>query len=210
MKETILCLILAVTYMMVIAKRTPALVRNFRYQSALIFLITLASGIMGGHVDLCIVAFLILFLKVFVIPYVLNSIAKKINVDENLGLFVNPQLSLIVALVLTYCSGVFAHALGSNSFYKMAAITVALSVISVGAFLMVSRMKAFTQLIGLLVMENGIFIFASFLSAGMPFFVEVAIALDIFMSVVIMGIFVYRINRLFTHIDVNKLSRLRG
>jgi len=59
-------------------------------------------------------------------------------------------------------------------------------------------------------MENGIFLFASAVTGGMPFFVEIAIFLDVFISVLIMGIFVYRINKLFTHIDVNKLSQLKG
>ncbi len=91
-----------------------------------------------------------------------------------------------------------------------AAITVAFSVIFIGAFLMIFRMMALTQVIGLLVMENGIFLLASYISGGMPFFVEIAIFFDVFVSVVIMGLFVYRINKLFTHIDVSKLSRLRG
>jgi hydrogenase-4 component E len=71
-------------------------------------------------------------------------------------------------------------------------------------------MKAFTQVVGILVMENGIFLFASSVSGGMPFFAEIAIFFDVFISVVIMGIFVFRINSLFTHIDVNRLSRLKG
>jgi hydrogenase-4 membrane subunit HyfE len=40
--------------------------------------------------------------------------------------------------------------------------------------------------------------------------VEIAVFFDVFVSVIIMGLFVYCINRLFTHIDVNKLSRLKG
>jgi hydrogenase-4 membrane subunit HyfE len=86
---------------MVIAKRVPALIRSFRYQSFFIFLITLAAGYAEKQISLYFIAALILALKVFVIPYVLNLIAKKISVEENLGLFVNAQLSLIVALALT-------------------------------------------------------------------------------------------------------------
>jgi hydrogenase-4 component E len=44
----------------------------------------------------------------------------------------------------------------------------------------------------------------------MPFFVEIAVFLDVFVSVIIMGLFIYRVNKLFTHIDVNKLSSLKG
>jgi hydrogenase-4 component E len=75
---------------------------------------------------------------------------------------------------------------------------------------MISRITALAQIIGLLVMENGLFLLASAVSGGMPFFVEIAIFFDVFVSVVIMGFFIYRINKFFTHIDVNKLSNLKG
>jgi len=210
MHEFILFGILATTYLMVIAKRVPALIRSFRYQSFFIFLVTLVAGFTEKQAALYFIALLILVLKVFIIPLALEWIANKINVDENLGLFVNAQLSLAIALVLTYGSFIFSRSLGFAKDYGLVAVTVAFSVIFIGAFLMISRMKAFSQVAGLLVMENGIFIFASFVSGGMPFFVEIAVFLDVLVSVIIMGLFVYRINKLFTHIDVNKLSRLRG
>ena len=127
--------------------------------------------------------------------------------DENLGLFVNAQLSLVVALILTYCAwGLSVHLGFGHVSLQSAAVTVAFSVIFVGAFLMICRMKAFTQVVGILVMENGIFLFASSVSGGMPFIAEIAIFFDVFISVVIMGIFVFRINKLLRHIDVHKFS----
>ncbi len=210
MQEFILLGVLAATYLMVVAKRVPALMKSFQYQSLFLSFMALYSGFIQKQIDLYFIAFLIIALKVFIIPYVLGRIAKKINVDENLGLFVNVQLSLVVALFLTYCSGTFASVLGFKHNFISLAITVALSVIFIGGFLMISRMKAFAQVVGLLVMENGIFLFASSIYGGMPFFVEIAIFFDVFVSVIIMGLFVYRINKFFTHIDVGKLSRLKG
>ncbi len=210
MRQILLFGILTSTYLMCIAKRMPALVRSFRYQSFFIFLITLAAGFSEKRIDYYFVALLILVLKVFIIPALLNLTARRINVDENLGLFVNAQLSLVAALVLSYCSWVFSRGLGFGQYHKLLAMTVAFAVIFIGAFLMISRMKALTQVVGLLVMENGVFILASSVSGGMPFFVEIAIFLDVFVSVIIMGLFVFRINKLFTHIDVTKLSRLKG
>lgn len=196
---------------MVIAKRMPALIRSFRYQSAALFLMTLVIAFTEGHADLYVVAFLILGLKVFAIPYILFRTARRIKLNDNIGLFINPQLSLIIALVLTYGSCVLSEGLGLGlSRSSGAAVTVAFSSVFIGAFLMISRMTALAQVIGLLTMENGIFLLASSISGGMPFFVEIAIFFDVFVSVVIMGLFVYRINKLFTHIDVSKLSRLRG
>jgi len=198
------------TYLMVIAKRVPSLIQAFRYQSFFLFVITLIAGFSEKHIDLYVVAALILILKVFIIPHFLYLIAKRINVDEDLGLFVNTQLSLITALVLTYCSWILSKNLVFSNDYSWIAITVSFSMVFIGAFLMVSRMKAFAQVTGLLVMENGIFLLASSISGGMPFFVEIAVFFDVFISVIVMGLFVYRINKLFTHIDVNKLSRLKG
>ena len=198
------------TYLMVIAKRVPSLIQAFRYQSFFLFVITLIAGFSEKHIDLYVVAALILILKVFIIPHFLYLIAKRINVDEGLGLFVNPQLSLITALALTYCSWILSKSLTFSNDYSWIAITVSFSMVFIGAFLMVSRMKAFAQVTGLLVMENGIFLLASSISGGMPFFVEIAVFFDVFISVIVMGLFVYRINKLFTHIDVNKLSQLRG
>ncbi len=211
MQIMILFGMLASTYLMVIARRMPALIRGFRYQSAFLFLLTAMLAFREGHKDLYIVAGLILILKVLMIPHLLIMVAKRINLDENLGLFINSQLSLIIALVLTYCSWLLSVKLDFSYVHSLpAAITVAFSVVFIGAYLMISRVTAFTQVVGLLVMENGIFLLASSISDGMPFFVEIAIFFDVFVSVVIMGLFVYRINNLFTHIDVSKLSRLRG
>jgi len=211
MQGIILFLLLASTYLMIIAKRVPALIRGFRYQSFFLFLATFLAAFKENQAELYVVSVMIILVKVILIPYFLDLTVKKINVDENLGLFVNSQLSLALAPVFTYYSWVLSVNLGfGQGTLQSAAVAVAFSVISIGAFLMVSRMKAFTQVVGILIMENGIFLFASSVSGGMPFFAEIAIFFDVFISAVIMGIFVFRINKLFTHIDVNKLSRLKG
>ncbi len=211
MQEIVLFILLVFTYLMVITKRMPALIRGFRYQSLLLFLATLLAAFNEKQVELYVVSGMIIVLKVFLVPYFLNLTAKKINVDENLGLFVNSQLSLVSALILTYFSWVLCVNLGfGQEPLQSVAVTVAFSIIFIGAFLMVSRMKALTQVVGILIMENGIFLFGSSVAGGMPFFAEIAISFDVFISVVIMGIFVFRINKLFTHIDVHKLTRLKG
>ena len=113
--------------------------------------------------------------------------------------------------MFTYLSWIFAsYLVGANNPILTATLAIAFFIVFAGIFLMIFRMTALAQIIGLLVMENGLFLLASTVSGGMPFFVEIAIFFDIFVSVLIMGFFVYKINKLFTHIDVNKLSRLKG
>jgi len=211
MQGIILFGVLASTYLMVIAKRMPALIRSFRYQSFCLFLATFLIALREREPDLYIIAGLLFVLKVSLIPHLLYRIIKRIKANEDLGLFINPQLSLLWALGFTYLSWVFTTHFIVLSDYALASIlAIAFFVVLAGMFLMISRMTALSQVIGLLVMENGLFLLASTVSGGMPFFVEIAIFFDVFVSVLIMGFFVYRINKLFTHIDVNKLSRLKG
>lgn len=202
---------LIVTFLLVISKRITALIRTFRTQSIFLFLYTLYMGISQRHLELFIVCGLIFVLKAVVIPFVLLRIMRRIDVEEDLGLLVNPQLSLVIALGFSYLSYLFAHdAMSLANGLESTAFIASITAVCVGFFIMVSRMKALGQIIGLLVMENGLFLLASAVSGGMPFFVEIAIFFDVFVSVIIMGFFVYKINKLFTHIDVNRLSRLKG
>jgi hydrogenase-4 component E len=196
---------------MVIVKRLPALVGGFRLQSLFLFFITVSFAFSEKESALYIVAGLIFLLKVILIPSFLTGITKKIKVNENLGLFLNPQLSIFIVLLLTYLSYLFTFKMMSFA-DKMQSVTFALTlcVTLTGLFMMIFRLKAITQIIGLMVMENGLFLLAVTMCKGMPFLVEISIFLDVFISVIILGIFVYRINTLFTHIDVNKLTNLRG
>ena len=211
MQFIILFAVLISTYLMIITKRTSALIRSFRYQSFCLFLAAFMTALRERQLDLYVVAGLLFILKVVFIPQLLYRTIKKIKASEELGLFVNPQLSLLWALGFTYLSWVFTvRLIGAQDAAQVIMFTIAFFVVFAGIFLMIFRMTALAQIIGLLVMENGIFLLAFTVSGGMPFFVEIAIFFDVFVSVLIMGFFVYRINKFFTHIDVNKLSRLKG
>jgi hydrogenase-4 component E len=211
MQALILFGILGWTYLMVIAKRTPALIRAFRYQSLCLFFLTGAVALLERQVDLYIIAALLFILKVSAIPFFLYRMIKKIKTSQDLGLLLNPQLSLVGALLCTYLSWVFASRFfPSVDHMRVSMLAVAFFVVCAGLFLMIFRMTALAQIVGLLVMENGIFLLAATVFGGMPFFVEIAIFFDVLVSVMIMGFFVYRINKLFTHIDVDKLTNLKG
>jgi hydrogenase-4 component E len=89
-------------------------------------------------------------------------------------------------------------------------LAAAVALLLAGAFLMVSRKKALMQVIGLLVLENGIFVAALTTTFGMPLVIEIGIFFDLLMGVFLMGLFVFRIRDTFEHLDVSKLRRLRG
>ncbi len=78
-----------------------------------------------------------------------------------------------------------------------------------GLFLIVSRKRALNQVLGFLVMENGIYTFGVGVAARTPFLVEAGVLLDVFVAVFVMGITIFHINREFDHISTDRLSALK-
>lgn len=87
--------------------------------------------------------------------------------------------------------------------------TAAISSILVGLFIAINNRDLVTHLIGYLVIENGIFLLSLALGAEMPMFVNSAILLDIFTSVLIMGIFFNKMKDYFQNVDSGQLSQLK-
>jgi hydrogenase-4 component E len=89
------------------------------------------------------------------------------------------------------------------------AVPVSVFSILIGLLLIISRNKALTQVLGYLVMENGIYIFGVTLVRDQPWLVETGILLDVFVAVFVMGIAIFHISREFDHMDVDQLTVLK-
>ena len=85
-----------------------------------------------------------------------------------------------------------------------------LATLLIGLFVIVSRRKAITQVLGYIVVENGIYALGVALVGDVPLLVELGVLLDVFVAVFIMSIAAYHISREFDHIDVDQLDRLKG
>jgi hydrogenase-4 component E len=88
-------------------------------------------------------------------------------------------------------------------------LPVALTTILCGFLLIVSRRQALSQVVGYLVLENGIYIFGTALAHEEPLLVEMGVLLDVLVAVLVMGVAVFHISREFHHIDVDQLSQLK-
>jgi hydrogenase-4 component E len=86
---------------------------------------------------------------------------------------------------------------------------VALFSIFAGLFLIVSRKRAVSQVLGFLVLENGIYTFGVGVAARTPLLVEAGVLLDVFVAVFVMGITIFHISREFDHIEIDRLSTLK-
>ncbi len=156
------------------------------------------------------VAILVLTVKVVAIPYALLWIVKEIKTVREVMSSTSAAQSVFITagLILLSFFAVQPYARALRVDENMLAASIAL--VLTGAFVMVSRKKALMQVVGLLVLENGIFLAALITTFGMPLIIEIGISFDLLMGVFLMGLFVFRIRDTFDHLDVSKLRRLRG
>lgn len=195
---------------MAAAKRISTCIVLFSAQSAVVTAQILAMAYVHRSPESYVVAFLVLAIKVLAIPYALTRIVENLQAPREVTASTSAAQSVFIAsgliLLAFFAIGPYARVLGVDEDMLAAAIALVLT----GAFLMVSRKKALMQVVGLLVLENGIFLAALITTFGMPLVVEIGIFFDLLMGVFLMGLFVFRIRDTFDHLDVSKLRRLRG
>jgi hydrogenase-4 component E len=152
-------------------------------------------------------------LKGAVFPWLLLRVQREAGVRREVEPFVGHTLSVLVGVAsLMFAIWVDARlALAEpGAVAAPLAIPVGLATILIGLFLIVSRRKAITQVLGYIVVENGIYVIGVALVGEVPMLVELGVLMDIFVAVFIMSIAAYHISREFDHIDVDQLDRLRG
>ena len=149
-------------------------------------------------------------LKAVVFPWLLQRAVRKVSITGEVEPYVGYPLSLLAGLGLLGVSVVGAArlpALGAQA--SVLTVPAALFTLLVGLFVIVSRKKAVTQVLGYLAMENGIYAFGMALAEKEPLIVEMGILLDVFVGAFVMGIVIYHISREFDHVDTDRLTALK-
>jgi hydrogenase-4 component E len=190
--------------------RIGQLVRAFAIQSFVLVLLATIVGISTGRFGIFILAGITLAVKVLIIPWFLRYMADRIHVAPGVDSSVGVPTSLFVSAALIVISYLVTAPLSDSiDTITVNCLAISLSIVLIGLFMMVTRKKAMTEAIGLLMMENGLFLGVLSISYGMPLLVEIGIFFDILMVVVIIGIFAYRISKTFNSIDVSFMRRLK-
>jgi hydrogenase-4 component E len=202
---------LVIQLLMVVQRMLMASIRLFALQSLLLTAIAAIIAYTQNATDVYMVAFLTLVGKVFILPWLLNRLVRRIQIDQEIAPLLNSTASMLLCGALTLLGYVVArpftslHRLGNNT------LAVAITLLLTGFFLMFNRRKAITQVLALLTVENGVMLAAVALTTyGMPMVVELGIFFDVMVAVMVLGILVYRIRETFASMDVAKLSQLKG
>ncbi|HLC99860.1 MAG TPA: formate hydrogenlyase [Patescibacteria group bacterium] len=191
-------------------KGLSACIHLYTIQSALLALVSLAIAIGFQEFHLLSAVLFTVIVKVVFVPAMLFWIVKKIHVQREVQFYVNTSASLLLSGLLIALA--FYIIEGSSLFQatlSKGAVGISLSLLFLGLFMMISRVKAITQLLGFLTMENGLFLLANVATFGVPLFIEIGIFFDVLVMLLIVGIFVFKINATFHHIDVTSLRKLK-
>lgn len=202
---------LGAAILLIVRGNLASQVRTFAFQS---FALALLAGVVAaftGSLELFGVALVLLVLKGFVIPRVLHRAVTNIGLDRAAAPYLSPPVALIVCGGLTVAAFyVMGPVAASNPLPTAGAIPLAFAGVLVGFFVMVNRRRALTQILGFLMLENGIFLLALLCTYGVPFIVEMGVFLDVLVAVLILEVFTYRIKENFDSIDVGQMETLRG
>lgn len=186
-------LMLMSTIMLVGTSRLRASIWAYAIRS---FLLALVSGLIAyfsGIYHIFIDTGISLVLKVIVIPHFLFYIVDKTKVKTEVRSIITYPLSLVISGGLVLIAYYATQSITYETVFMQHCMPVSLAMILIGFFVMVIRRRSITQILGLLAMEDGIFLAALSTCYGMPLLVELGIFFDIFLSVIIMGICIYNI-----------------
>lgn len=166
-------------------------------------------GIEAGDTELLIVAILVITVKGGVLPWILARQSRPTTRAADELPRLNPTAALLTVAALTILSYVvLGHILIHTSSVPTQAAPIGLAMMLIGFLLLVTRRRAHSQLIGFLLLDNGIATVAFLTSGGVPFFLELGISLDVLLVVVILYVFAGRMHTKFGGTDVDALREL--
>lgn len=182
----------------------------FQGQCVVLSILFGVVGYFGHDPELYIVAVIFVALKVILIPRYLNRMRDRIGVEREHEPYLNVPASLITAGLLVILAYVVMRPVVSiSNLPTRGALPLALSLVFIGLLVILTRKKAFTQVVGFLILENGITLLALFGTYGIPLIVELGVFLDALMGFLVMQIFIYQLQGTFESIDVDQLNHLR-
>lgn len=191
-------------------KGLPAYIAAYRWQSSLLAALTAVIGYFGHEPHLYAVAAALFLLKGVALPALLRKMVQRVAADARIAPYVNTEVSLLIAGLLVLFAYVLARPLMLVSqLPTRGGLPVAMALVFVSLFIIVSRRKAITQIIGFLMLENAIALLAAVGTGGVPLLVELGVFLDALMVFLVMQVFVYHIHATFDTVDVEQLQRLK-
>lgn len=205
--DLLLLLVVLTDFWVLGTTRMSATIRATGIQGALLAALPVAlyPGLSLHILGLAAGTFLI---KAVVLPALMSRAIREAAVRREVEPLVGFVPSMLFGAVAVTLAFTLAPRLPLPALEAPMLVPVSLATVVIGLVVLTTRTKALTQVVGYLIMENGVFVFGLSQLERVPFLVEVGVLLDIFVGVFIMGIVVFHINREFDSLDSARLTEL--
>ncbi len=191
-----------------IANRLYTYLRILVLQGFILFGVTFLTLTEINTLNLLLILLETVGFKAILVPWFMNYVIKRNKITKEAEPYLPNFISLLIVTGIIVITIILAGSIKDPNLDKTFFI-VAVSTLFTGLYLIASRKKIITHVIGYLIMENGVFILSLAIGNEMPLLVNLGIMLDIFASVLILGVFLNKIGDVISDPDVNLLRKLK-
>lgn len=211
MDSFVTAILLLSTLFLFRTKKTMDAVIIIAVQSAGLAVIALLMWQKTGMVHLFIAAVLTIVVKTVIIPYILFYTVKKTKANRNVERTMGQFGSIFIALMLVITGQyVASHLSLPGAEHGMRYLATAIILVFLGTLTIINNKQVLMQGIGVIVIENGLFLLTQAISYGMPLAVELGVFFDLFVAVVIIASLSFKIHSAFHSLNTEKMQDLRG
>jgi hydrogenase-4 component E len=207
--DALLVVVLLLNFFMLGTSRMRSIINGSAAQGIVLGVVALfAHGELG--LQPVLVAGGAVVLKGVLIPWMLFRALRDVAIRREVEPLIGFIPSLLTGALGTGLAILFAHTLPlADEHVGSLLVPTSLSTVLTGFILLTTRKKAITQVVGYLILENGVFIMGLTLINAMPFLVEIGVLLDLLVAIFVMGIIINHIQREFASLDTTHLSQLK-
>lgn len=204
-------LLLLTTFAVVAVKLLRGAIQMYAAQSFVLALAAFVIAFSTNSSDLYIVGALTIIVKSVAIPWILRNVSHRLHLQREIRPYLAIPASLLICGLLTLLAFFASPSVVSAApFLNEPLLAISIAMVLIGLFVLSTRRHAVAQVIGLLIIENGLFAGAISIAYGMPLIVEFGVLFDILIAVMVMSLLVTLIQRELITSDTADLRRLRG
>jgi hydrogenase-4 component E len=205
----ILLIVFAITVLfMSIANRIYTYINILIFQGFILFGVTYLSLTEINTWNLILIMLETIIFKALAVPLFIKYLIKRNHITREAEPYLPNFISLIIVTTIIVITIILSSSI-EDTYLDKTYFVVALANLFTGLYLIVSRKKIIIHVIGYLIIENGVFVLALAVGNEMPMLVNLGIMLDIFASVLILGIFFNKLGDVIKDPDVNFLRKLK-
>jgi hydrogenase-4 component E len=208
MADVLLITFLITLFYMAIANRLMTYVKVLAFQGVLLFFVVFIQLSEINLLNLVLILLETIIFKSVAVPVFLAYLLRRNQITREAEPFLPNFISLLIVTAIVVVTFLLSNYIHDTHLDKLFFV-VALSTLFTGLYLIATRRKIITHVMGYMVVENGVFVLSLAVGNEMPMLVNLGIMLDIFASVLILGIFLNKIGDVFRDVDVDQLSNLK-